>query len=126
MVAAAAFSHMPWQETPFDKFEDLLHSVSAYGVGFGFTAGVLIVTFRRGPYTPLALLFDWVAILAAFVIPIVMFNVTGIAGAVQRIMFLIGYLWYAMEAIHNAHTKDATIVVATTQHKASDTIVAGG
>jgi len=32
----------------------------------------------------------------------IMFNVDGIAGVVQRTMFGIGYLWYGIEAIRSA------------------------
>ena len=106
MFGVAAFAHMPWEDVPYDAFEDFLHSVAAYGIGFFFTAGVLIVTFRRGPGMRSARVFDWIAIVAAVVIPMTMFNVTGIAGLVQRIMFGIGYLWYGMEAIRSGRTDD--------------------
>jgi hypothetical protein len=43
---------------------------------------------------------------AAFVIPMVMFNVTGIAGLVQRALFGIGYLWYGMEAIRSGRASN--------------------
>jgi hypothetical protein len=105
MVGAAAFSHMPWHDVPYDTFEDFLHSVAASGMGFAFTAGVLIVTFRRSRNAVGARAFDWSAIAAALVIPMVMFNVTGIAGLVQRVMFGIGYLWYGMEAIRSGRAR---------------------
>ena len=97
MIGAAAFAHMPWEDVPYDQFEDFLHTVAAYGVGFAFTGGVLIVALRRGS-GPVRI-FDLFSIVAAFVIPMVMFNVTGVAGIVQRALFLIGYLWYRMEAV---------------------------
>ena len=106
MMGVAAFAHMPWEHVPYDAFEDLLHSVAAYGIGFAFTAGVLIVTFRRVPGMWSARVFDWIAIAAAFVIPMVMFNVNGVAGLVQRIMFGIGYLWYGTEAIRSGRRDD--------------------
>ena len=106
MFGVAAFAHMPWEDVPYDAFEDFLHSVAAYGIGFCFTAGVLIVTFRRGHGMRSARVFDWIAILAALVIPMMMFNVTGVAGLVQRIMFGIGYLWYGLEAIQAARPDD--------------------
>ncbi len=111
MIGAAAFAHMPWEDVPYDAFEDFLHSVAAYGIGFAFTAGVLIVTFRRSRNAIGARAFDWVAILAAFVIPMVMFNVTGIAGLVQRVMFGIGYLWYGMEAIRSGRARGTEAVI---------------
>ena len=106
MMGVAAFAHMPWEDIPYDAFEDFLHSVAAYGIGFAFTAGVLIVTFRREPGMRSARVFDWIAIVAAVVIPMTMFNVTGIAGLVQRVLFGIGYLWYGMEAIRSGRTDD--------------------
>ncbi|MDH3262195.1 MAG: DUF998 domain-containing protein [Gemmatimonadota bacterium] len=106
MFGVAAFAHMPWEDVPYDAFEDFLHSVAAYGIGFFFTAGVLIVTFRREPGMRSARLFDWITIVAALVIPMMMFNITGIAGLVQRVLFGIGYLWYGMEAVRSGRTDD--------------------
>lgn len=90
MIAAAAFAHSPWEDVPFDEFEDSLHSIAASAVGFSFTVGVLIVSFRRGPAARPTRVFDKAAVIAALVLPMVMFNVTGIAGVVQRVLFLIG------------------------------------
>lgn len=106
MIGAAAFAHMPWEDVPYDRFEDLLHSVAATGMGFAFTLGVLFVTLRRGS-VPVRI-FDVLAIAAAVVIPVVMFNVVGIAGVVQRVMFVIGYLWYGMEAVGLGRTDRAS------------------
>ncbi|NNC41487.1 MAG: DUF998 domain-containing protein [Acidimicrobiia bacterium] len=101
MIAVAAFAHMPWEEVPYDEFEDFLHSVGANLVGFSFTVGVLLVSLRRGPGHRWAQIYDGIAVGAAFVIPMIMFSVDGIAGVVQRTMFAIGYLWYGMEAIRS-------------------------
>jgi hypothetical protein len=39
----AAFSHRPWlPHVQFDRFEDLLHSASATGVGLAFAGGVIL------------------------------------------------------------------------------------
>lgn len=114
IIAAAAFAHMPFENVPYDRFEDFLHSVAAFGVGFGFTAGVLLVTFRRGSGARFTRAFDWSAILAAFAVPMMMFNVTGVAGLVQRVMFLIGYLWYAMEAVRSAGARERSLVAGPT------------
>lgn len=103
-IAAAAFSHMPWEDVPYDRFEDTLHSVAASTMGAAFTVGVLMVTFRRGPGMAAVRLLDWTAIGAAVGISLLMFNVTTIAGLVQRIMFGIGYLWFAMESVGVART----------------------
>ena len=126
MMGAAAFAHMPWEDVPYDAFEDSLHSVAATGMGFAFTAGVLIVTFRRTPDAGWARFFDWVAIVAAFVIPMVMFNVTGIAGLVQRALFGIGYLWYGMETIRSGRRSRSVQGHGTVSQPALDTVAVGG
>ena len=100
MIGVAAFSHLPWEEVPYDEFEDFLHSVGANLVGVSFTVGVLLVSLRRGPGHRWAQIYDGIAV-GAFVILMIMFNIDGIAGVVQRTMFGIGYLWYGMEAIRS-------------------------
>lgn len=107
LIAAAAFSHMPWEEVRYDAFEDFLHSVAASTVGAAFTIGVLLVSFRRGPGSGLARFVDVVAIVAAIGISMLIFNVEGVAGLVQRIMFGIAYLWFGMEAIRGSHTLES-------------------
>lgn len=116
MIGTATFAHMPWENVPFDEFEDFLHSVTSYGVGFAFTAGVLIVTFRRGPGMQSARVFDWIAIVAAFVIPMVMFNLSDVAGLVQRVMFGIGYFWYGTETIRSARRSQSEIATQLHGH----------
>ncbi len=102
MIAVAAFAHSPWEDVQSDLFEDLLHSIAASGVGLSFTAGVLLVTLRRGPGNLWIRVVDWVAIIAAPVLPMIMFNITGVAGVVQRVLFGIGYLWFGIEAMRIA------------------------
>lgn len=99
MLGAAAFSHKPFLDVPFDAFEDFLHSAAANAVGFGFTVGVILVSLRRGKGNSWARLFDWIAVGVAVVFTILMFNIEGIAGLVQRVMFAVGYLWYFAEAV---------------------------
>lgn len=89
IIAAAAFAHRPWEDVPFDAFEDFLHSVASFGVGFSFTIGVIIVSLRRGPNAGPIRVLDALAVVSAVVIPMVMFNVSGIGGVVQRGMFLV-------------------------------------
>jgi hypothetical protein len=105
MIAAAVFSHMPWLDTPFDVFEDTLHSIASFAVGMSFIVGVLFVTFRRGPGAGPVRVFDWIAIGIALVVPPVMFNVTGVAGVVQRVMFAVAYLWYGLEAFRQTRVE---------------------
>ena len=99
MIAVAAYSHMPWEAVPYDVFEDTLHSVAAGAVGFGFTAGVIAVGIRRGRSPGPIRILDSIAVLAAVILPMVLFNADGLGGLAQRVLFGIGYVWYATEAI---------------------------
>ena len=63
-----------------------------------FVVGVIVVSMERPGASLRARALDGVAILASVVIPMIMFNTTGYAGLVQRMMFAIAYLWYASEA----------------------------
>jgi hypothetical protein len=100
MVATAAFSHRPWQAgVPFDEFEDLLHSVTATGMGMAFAFGVLAVAIHRARTSLPLRIADVAAVAAAVVIPMTMNARPDIAGLVQRAMFLIAYAWYGAEAL---------------------------
>ncbi|MGB8360766.1 MAG: DUF998 domain-containing protein [Acidimicrobiia bacterium] len=119
MIAAAVFSHMPWLDTPYDVFEDTLHSIASFAVGMSFIVGVLLVTFRRGPGTSLVRVFDWIALGVALVVPPVMFNFAGVAGVVQRVMFAIAYLWYGSEALRLARDGPSVGAKSRSLHAAS-------
>ena len=107
MIAAAAFSHMPWENVPYDVFEDYLHSVAASTVGAAFTIGVALVSLHRGlPALHPRRFVDVIAILAAIGISMLIFNAEELAGLVQRIMFAIAYVWFALEAL-SATTESA-------------------
>jgi hypothetical protein len=98
IISTAVFAHMPWEEVAYDEFEDLLHSVASFAVGLSFVTGVILVGVARHRPGRWVRAFDGVAVVASLVIPMIMFNVEGYAGLVQRLMFLIAYLWYGMEA----------------------------
>jgi hypothetical protein len=104
MIAAAVFSARPWDPTaPFDRVEDLLHSVAATGMGFAFALGVAAVAWRRhgagaGPHWR-----DGVAVLAAVALPLAMTWWPGSAGVLQRAMFLVAYAWYGLETVATTH-----------------------
>jgi len=98
MIAAAAFSHGSWDGSAFDEFEDLLHSAASFGVGLFFTVGVVLVAVRRVDAPRWWRVVDGVALAAALVIPLLMANVEA-SGLVQRIMFLVAFLWYGLETI---------------------------
>lgn len=96
MIAAAVFSHGPWDGSAFDELEDLLHSAASFGVGLFFTVGVLLVATRRAEAPAWLRIVDGIALAAALVIPLLMANVDA-RGLVQRIMFLVALLWYGLE-----------------------------
>jgi hypothetical protein len=104
MISAATFSARPWNPAlPFDKFEDLLHSVAASTMGVAFAGGVFAVSVRRGHNGGLIQLADAAVIAASVFIPVAMFSLPSLTGALQRMMFVIGYAWYGREAVRTAH-----------------------
>jgi hypothetical protein len=98
MIAAAVFSHGPWDGSAFDEFEDLLHSAASFGVGLFFTVGVVLVALRRAHAPGWVRIIDGVALAAALAIPLIMANVDT-SGLVQRIMFLVALIWYGLETV---------------------------
>jgi hypothetical protein len=105
LVAAATFSVRPWDpQLPFSATEDLLHSIAATAMGFAFALGVAAVARvrwrRTGSWRP----FDLVAVGASVVFPLGMAAVPGGAGALQRAMFVVAYVWYGIEARDAART----------------------
>ena len=100
MVGTAAFSNRPWEPgAPYDDVEDLLHSVTSFGVGMSFAFTVVGVTVRRGPGEPVLRAFDVVAIAASVVLPLSMSAWDDATGVLQRAMFGIAYVWFGMEAV---------------------------
>lgn len=97
MIATAAFSHRPWVEgITYDEMEDLLHSITATGMGFAFSFGVasrLIVRHADA----VEVLFDLFALGAAIVIPLLGLQLPEFDGLLQRLLFAIAYLWFARE-----------------------------
>lgn len=99
LLGVAAFSLRSWQDGAlFDCTEDLLHSVLATAMGFAFALGVASVAWRgdrRRRRRP----FDVVAIAASVIVPLAMTAWPDAAGALQRLMFAVAYLWYGREAL---------------------------
>lgn len=109
MIAAAAFAARPWDPAlPFDAFEDLLHSIAASAMGVAFAGGVLAVAVRRGRSPGLIRLADVAAVAASVLLPLAMFNVASLTGVLQRILFVIGYGWYGLEAGRTARSETQT------------------
>lgn len=101
LLAVSAFSARPWDhELPYDRAEDLLHSVGATVMGFAFAFGVVAVWWQaRRTSSRRRSGLDVVAVAASVVVPIAMLVVDDVAGLLQRLMFAIAYLWYAREAL---------------------------
>ncbi|MGB7859106.1 MAG: DUF998 domain-containing protein [Acidimicrobiia bacterium] len=100
MTATAAFSHRPFEPgIVFDRTEDLLHSVAATAMGFAFAFGVFAVMVLRPERSIPRRVPDVAALAASVIIPLSMGAWSGSAGLLQRSMFLIAYLWYAIEAL---------------------------
>lgn len=97
MLAIAVYSDRPYvEDVPFDRVEDMLHSVAATAMGFVLGAGILIVGWRRIPrWKPT----DVVAFVAAVGLPIVATTTGGLDGLVQRALFATAYIWYGLEVI---------------------------
>lgn len=105
IISSAVFAHMPWEDVPYDEFEDLLHSIASFAVGMSFVGGVVLVGLRRRRSPSWVRALDGIAVIASVVIPVIMFSVAGYAGLVQRMMFVVAYVWYGVEASGSAWPK---------------------
>jgi len=100
MVATAAFAHAPFEEgVAYDQFEDDLHTITATVMGFAFVVGTISVMARRGPPLTLAHAVDGGAAALAIALSLAMSAASDLEGLLQRLMFLMGYGWYAKEAL---------------------------
>lgn len=99
MVSTAAFSIRPWwPEAAFDPVEDALHSVTATALGFAFAFGAALRFLHRGGDATGRVL-DILAVSAAIAIPLAMTAFPEWDGMLQRGMFAIAYLWFALELV---------------------------
>jgi len=100
MVSTAVFSHRPWLSgVPFDPMEDHLHSWTATLMGFAFALGVLLRLLQRWGRDRRGMVLDCAALLSATLIPLMMLFQPETAGLAQRLMFLVAYIWYGIEAL---------------------------
>ena len=97
MFAVAAFAAKPWEEDrPYIESEDVLHSIFAGVIGFGFVVGVLAVMIARQLPSIRAAVPDLVALVVTISVPMTMS--TSVWGLLQRLMFLTAAAWYVREA----------------------------
>lgn len=100
MLGASTFSHRPWiVGVPWDPREDFLHSVAATGMGFAFALGVALRFLQRGRGERIPKILDWIAILAAVVLTPLGGLFPAWAGLLQRLMFVVAYLWFIHETV---------------------------
>jgi hypothetical protein len=103
MLGTAAFSHRPWlSSVPFDPFEDLLHSITATGMGFAFAGLVVAVGLNRQDARTLDRSLDGLAVVASVVLPLAMSSGMPTTGLLQRSMFAVAYVWYLRESYRGA------------------------
>lgn len=100
LIVTAAFSARPWDVTvTYDPIEDLLHSIAAAAIGFSFALGVSAVALGGASADSEVRRLDVVAVVASIALPVGMTSLDDVAGALQRGMFLMAYVWYAREAL---------------------------
>lgn len=105
MLAVAAFSTRPWGSgVPFDRTEDLLHSVASFAVGFGFIAGVVAVTVGGWAERGRRRVLDVMVVVVAVGASSAMTAAEDLEGVLQRAMFLAAYVWYCEEALSVARS----------------------
>jgi Protein of unknown function (DUF998) len=108
MTATAAFSHRPWQAASgYDQTEDLLHSVAATSMGVAFGVGVVAAALWAGRSGRRWRALDFLAV-GAVALPLGMVAFPGGQGLIQRLIFVIAYAWYAVEAQHVVDAPVAT------------------
>ncbi len=120
LTATAAFATRPWTGAPFDATEDALHSATATAMGFAFAFGVVAAAIRRGRLGGAgghgvrlgrlggggghgvrhvaARVADVTAVAASFALPLAMSALPAVDGVLQRLMFVIAYVWYGLAA----------------------------
>ncbi len=106
MVAVAAFSTRPWDSSaPYVATEDLLHSVFATAMGFGFIVGVVAVMMTRRYRSVYDAIPDLAAL--AITISIPLFMSSDIWGILQRMMFVTAGAWYGREVLRTKRGNEA-------------------
>jgi hypothetical protein len=98
VLGLASFSRRAWTGSSFDAFEDLVHSGLAIVAGVVFTVAVVLVAVKRRRPSGMTRLRDWTTVTVMALLPLVMLSVLDVAGLAQRVMVVVGFLWYGTEA----------------------------
>jgi Protein of unknown function (DUF998) len=94
MIMTAFFSHRPIDpDAAYVVFEDDMHSIFSSVVGASFAIGVFAFGFAHRDLGPPAV--HAAAVVAALILPLGMFLLPEIEGALQRAMFFISFAWFA-------------------------------
>jgi hypothetical protein len=96
LVATAIWSNAPIvSDAQADMFEDLLHSVASGVVGTAFAVACCVRLFSQGGWRRDWL--AWVGLLASVVLPLAMIIFPDYRGLLQRLMFVISFLFVTRE-----------------------------
>ena len=96
MIAAAVWSHLPIdQGLGGSTTEDDLHSIAASGMGVAFATACVARFWTPGRKRPD--IFNVIALCCSVGLPLAMLGFPEIAGAAQRLMFLISFVWILRE-----------------------------
>ncbi|MBI1338888.1 DUF998 domain-containing protein [bacterium] len=95
LFGVAAFSHSPIDPAAaFSAEEDRIHSVFATIMGIAFSIGAIAQSFHERDMTRRLMCFGAVA--AGSGLPLLMLAMPDVAGLLQRLMFLVSFMWLAM------------------------------
>jgi hypothetical protein len=107
LIGCAVFSTRSWVPgAPYDRTEDLLHSVAATAAPFAFVLGLVAgAAARRRSGVPALRPIDGLALGGSILVPLTMAMAPGVEGLVQRAMFAVLYCWYGSEALRGGRLR---------------------
>jgi len=98
MILVAIWSNRPYlADRTFDATEDALHGFASALVGMSFMLAVTLSLLASRSRPLRAWVLDPVALVVSAAVLLIMANVEGIRGLVQRIMFFTSYVWFFVE-----------------------------
>jgi hypothetical protein len=110
MTAAAAFSTRSWVTgAGFDPTEDALHSIAASAMGFAFALGIAACAVHQHGQGLRWNVLDALAVAASVILPLGMSAWPEFDGVLQRAMFAVAYVWYAVEAARDLRGRNRVV-----------------